>query len=36
MKGEAQSVWSRRVKVTLVQGDMQSMPQKNKYRVTFN
>ena len=36
MKGEAKSVWSRRVKVALVQGDMQSMSQKIKYRVTFN
>ena len=35
MKGEAQSVWSRRVNVTLVQGDMQNMPQKKEYRVTF-
>ena len=32
MKDEAQAVWSR---VLLVQGDIQSLPQKNKYRVVF-
>ena len=32
MKHEAQAVWSR---VLLLQGDIQSLPQKNKYRVVF-
>ena len=32
MKDEAQVVWSR---VLLVQGDIQSLQQKNKYRVVF-